>query len=179
VLDILQNENIKNFVREIELELKDNILKFWIDHTVDEENGGFYGFVSDDLIINKTHEKASVLNSRILWTYSTAYRYYKEEKYLTIAERAYNYIVKYFVDKTNSGVYWLLDYKGNIVDSKKQTYAVAFAIYGLSEFFRATGNKDSLDLAIELFLTLEEHAYDRTNRAMLKLELLIGYLYLI
>ncbi|MHB8062945.1 MAG: AGE family epimerase/isomerase [Ruminiclostridium sp.] len=164
MLNILQEENIKNFVQEIEAELKDDILKFWIEHTIDQENGGFYGFVSDDLVIDKTHEKASVLYSRILWTYSTAYRYYKEEKYLAMAERAYNYIVKYFVDKTNSGVYWLLDYKGNVIDSKKQTYAVAFAIYALSEFFRATDKKESLNLAIELFHSLEEHSYDKANR---------------
>ena len=155
---------MRTLVQEIEAELKNNILQFWIDHAVDQEIGGFYGFISDDLVIDKTHDRASVLYSRILWTYSIAYRFYKEEKYLVMAERAYAYIVKYFVDKTNSGVYWLLDYKGNVVDSKKQTYAVAFAIYGLSEFFRATGKQESLDIAIDLFQSLENHSYDKTNK---------------
>lgn len=162
------NEVIKTFTQEIEFELKNNILQFWIDHTIDDENGGFYGFISDDLIIDNTHEKASVLNSRILWTFSAAYRTYKEEKHLMMAERAYDYINKHFIDKINSGVYWMLDYKGNVVDSKKQTYAIAFAIYGLSEFFRATGRQDSLDKAIELFHTLEDYSYDKTNKGYIE-----------
>lgn len=69
-----QNSEIGSFTQEIESELKDNILQFWIDHSTDDENGGFYGFISDELSIDKTHEKSSVLNFRILWTFSTAYR---------------------------------------------------------------------------------------------------------
>jgi mannobiose 2-epimerase len=165
---MLENLSLDSFTLEIESELKNNILEFWINHTIDNENGGFTGFVSNDLIVDKAHDRASVLYSRLLWTYSLAYRSYKEEKYLAMAERAFNYITKYFIDKTNSGVYWLLDYKGNIVDSKKQTYAIAFAIYGLAEFYKATGKKESLDKAIELFNSIENHSYDKTNKGYIE-----------
>jgi len=161
---VFENDKMEILVHDIESELKNNILQFWIDHSIDNDNGGFYGFISDNLIIDKIHEKSSVLNFRILWTYSAAYRVYKEAKYLHMAERAYDYVIKHLIDTTNSGVYWMLDYKGNVVDSKKQTYAIAFAIYGLSEYFRATGKQESLDSAIELFYSLENHSYDGASK---------------
>jgi N-acyl-D-glucosamine 2-epimerase len=160
----MDSKLIANLVEETESELKDNILEFWSNHAVDSENGGFYGFISTDLTIDKEHDKASVLNARILWTFSKAYGLYKEEKYLQIAERAYEYIRDFFIDKVNSGVYWLLDCRGNVVDSKKQTYAIAFTIYGLSEFFMATGRQESLDMAIKLYNTIEDHASDVLNK---------------
>ncbi|KAA6328080.1 hypothetical protein EZS27_022985, partial [termite gut metagenome] len=79
-----------------------------------------------------------------------------ETKYLAIAERAFAYIIDCFVDKIYGGVYWELDYKGQPVNTKKQTYAQGFALYGFSEFYRATGNEKALKLAKEFFFLLEK-----------------------
>jgi cellobiose epimerase len=165
---MINADKLIHFRNDMEYELKENILKFWIDHTVDHENGGFYGYISDDLSIDKTHDRACVLYSRLLWTYSAAYRIYGEAQYLFIADRAYEYFLEHFYDKEYSGVYWMLDYKGNVVDPKKQMYAIAFAIYGFSEYFRATGKNESLDKAIELFHTLESYAYDKDNKGYIE-----------
>ena len=43
--------------------------------------------------------------------------------------------------------------------NRKHHYAQAFAIYGLSEYYRATGQPESLELAQSLFRLLEKHAY--------------------
>ncbi|MFZ5986243.1 MAG: AGE family epimerase/isomerase [Bacillota bacterium] len=155
----MYTDKLKSFYCTLEKELN-NILKFWIDNIIDEENGGFYGYISNNMTIDKKHDKSSVLYSRILWTFSTAYRIYKDEKYLFMANRAYNFILDHFIDSEFKGVYWMLGCKGNVVNSKKQVYAIAFTIYGLSEYYRATGNKESLYIAVELFRTLEKHAYD-------------------
>ncbi|HEX2927971.1 MAG TPA: AGE family epimerase/isomerase [Ruminiclostridium sp.] len=160
----MDNKSIANLVEETERELRDDILKFWMDYAVDNENGGFYGFISSDLTILREHAKASVLNARLLWTFSKAYNIYKEEKYLFMAQRAYDYIINFFIDKENSGIYWHLDYKGNVLNSKKQTYAIAFTIYGLSEFYLATGRKEVLHKAIELYNAIEAHASDKVNK---------------
>jgi mannobiose 2-epimerase len=164
----MNSESLMLFERQIEKELKDNILQFWIDNAQDYRNGGFFGYISNDLTVDPDHDKASVLNFRILWTFASAYRYYKQEKYLAIAQRAFDYIKKYFIDPVHSGVYWLIDSYGKPVDTKKQVYSVAFAIYGLSEFYRATGDRSALSLAIELFESLEKHARDLKNKGYLE-----------
>lgn len=48
-----------------------------------------------------------------------------------------------------------------MVNAKKQTYAQGFAIYGLSEYYRVTRNRQALELVKETFEILEAHA-DKT-----------------
>jgi mannobiose 2-epimerase len=164
----MNSEHLVLFKRQMENELKDNILKFWTDHAQDFKNGGFFGYISNNLTIGIDHDKASVLNFRILWTFASAYRFYKKDEYLAIAKRAFDYIKDHFIDPVYSGVYWLLDSSGKPIDTKKQVYSVAFAIYGLSEFYRATGESKALSLAIELFESIENHARDLDNKGYLE-----------
>lgn len=138
-------------------ELTQNILPFWINKMQDVENGGFYGQIDGNNDMHKDANKGAVLNARILWTFSAAYRILQNEEYLNMATRAYNYIKEHFIDKEFGGVYWELDYKGNPVNTKKQVYAQGFALYGFSEYYRATGNKEVLDLAIGLFHLIEKY----------------------
>src|SRR5438034_11707245 len=74
-----------------------SILDYWITYTVDEEHGGFYGSVSNDNRPDNTAAKGLVLNSRILWAFSAAFLHTKEQQYLDIAERAYQYIINHFI----------------------------------------------------------------------------------
>ena len=145
---------------ELNKELTENILPYWMAKTVDTEHGGFYGRIDGNEQLHKQANRGAVMNARILWTFSAAYRVYKNPQYLAMAERAFRYIIDYFVDKEYGGVYWELDYLGHPVNTRKQIYAQGFAIYGFSEFYRATGRQEALDEAIRLFHLLEKHAYD-------------------
>jgi len=84
----------------------------------------------------------------------------QKEEYLEAATRAKDYLIEHFIDKEYGGVYWSVDYQGHPLDTKKQFYAIGFAIYGLSEYARATGDREALDYAIELFECVEEHSFD-------------------
>lgn len=140
--------------------LQQNILPYWI-RLADKEHGGFYGQVNGKEQLNKEAHKGGVLHARILWTFSAAYRILKEDVYLQMATHAKEFLLNKFWDKENGGIYWTLDYKGNPVDTKKQIYAQGFAIYGLSEYHRATGDKEALAVAIELFKLIEKHSFDK------------------
>ena len=148
------------FKKEMQDVLTGNILPFWIDKMVDHENGGFYGRIDGHGNLHADAEKGGILNARILWTFSAAYRVLGKSEYLEMATRAKNYIIAHFIDREYGGTYWSLDYKGNPKDTKKQFYAIGFMIYGLSEYVRATGDKEALDYAIQLFECIEEHSLD-------------------
>ena len=105
-------------------------------------------------------EKGAVLNARILWTFSAAYRLLKKEEYLSAAMRAKRYVIDHFYDREFGGIYWSLDYKGHPLDTKKQIYAIGFAIYGLSEYHRATGDTEALEYAVRLFEDIEKYSFD-------------------
>ena len=154
-------EEVKTLKAEVRDVLEHNILNFWLDKMVDEENGGFYGQMTGEGEIVKTADKGGILNARILWSFSAAYRVLHKQEYLEAATRAKDYIIDHFIDKEYGGTYWSLDYKGQPKDTKKQFYAIGFTIYGLSEYARATGDREALDYAMELYESIEEHSLDR------------------
>ncbi|MCQ2218782.1 MAG: AGE family epimerase/isomerase [Paludibacteraceae bacterium] len=135
-----------------------HILTFWNEKLFDEK-GGFFGEVNSNNITNKEAGRGAILNARILWTYSAAYNYTREKLYLQMADHAFDYLSNYFIDKKNGGVFWELNCKGEPINTRKQGYAQAFAIYGLSEYYRITGNETSLSLAQEIFHAIENHLY--------------------
>jgi mannobiose 2-epimerase len=160
---------IQEMKREMRDVLENNILRFWIDNMIDRENGGFYGRMDGGGMLHPEAEKGAILNARILWTFSSAYRLLSHlspatthlSEYLDMATRAKEYILEHFIDKEYGGVYWSVDYKGRPLDTKKQFYAIGFAIYGLTEYARATGDREALDYALQLYDCIEEHALDR------------------
>ena len=156
---------LKQEMREV---LESNILRFWMDNMVDEEHGGFYGRMDGKGVLHPDAEKGAILNARILWTFSAAYRVLGKSEYLAMATRAKEYIIEHFIDPDYGGVYWSLDYKGNPVDTKKQFYAIGFVIYGLSEYARATDDREALDYALQLFDCIEEHAFDREHNGYIE-----------
>lgn len=140
--------------------LENNILRFWLDKMQDDENGGFYGQMTGRGQLIKEADKGAILNARILWSFSAAYRVLGKKEYLEAATRAKDYFISHFIDHEYGGVFWSLDHKRQPKDTKKQFYAIGFAIYGLSEYARATGDHEALDYAIQLYENIEEHALD-------------------
>ena len=49
------------------------------------------------------------------------------------------------------------------LDTKKQIYALAFAVYGLSEFYMSSKIEEAKWLAIELYHTILRYSYDNEN----------------
>ena len=147
---------LKTSARQV---LEDNILRFWSERMVDTQHGGFYGRIDGHDILHPEAEKGAVLNARILWTFSGATRTLHRMPYRILAARAKDYLLTRFIDPQYGGVYWSLNADGSPLDTKKQTYAIAFAIYGLVEYYRATQDQEALDAAIRLFEDLEAHAY--------------------
>lgn len=154
--------------QEMQDVLQDNILRFWLDKMQDQEHGGFYGRIDGSGVLHPEAEKGAILNARILWSFSASYRVLGNQEYLDAATRAKDYIIEHFIDKEYGGVYWSLDYKGEPLDTKKQFYAIGFAIYGLTEYARATGDREALEYALDLYDCIEEHAFDREHNGYIE-----------
>ncbi|WP_347160073.1 AGE family epimerase/isomerase [Pontibacter chitinilyticus] len=152
-------EKLRKYQQEAGTELQ-NILAFWEKHAPDDTYGGFIGQLDNQGAVQQEAPKGCILNARILWTFSAAYRHTGEEEYRQLADRAYDYLLAHFVDKTYGGVYWSVTAAGEPLDTRKQIYALSFAIYGLSEYHRATGNTEALVTSQALFRWIEKHGYD-------------------
>ncbi|MGM9748971.1 MAG: AGE family epimerase/isomerase [Candidatus Cryptobacteroides sp.] len=152
---------------QVKKELKQNILPFWTERMTAPERG-FYGRISGLGELDTNAPLGAIMNARILWTFSSAARVLANDpscgetvaSCLKTAERAKKEITERFYDKEFGGIYWSLHPDGSPEDTKKQIYAIAFAIYGLAEYHRATGDAEALDYAIRLFHDIEKHSFD-------------------
>jgi mannobiose 2-epimerase len=160
-------DNKRAWAVRIERELRENILPFWTNRTVDRDHRGFHGKIACDGSVDLQAPRASVINTRILWTFSAATRLLGEQ-YRATADWAFDYIVTRFWDADHGGVYWMLDYRGNPISVRKQIYAQAFAAYAMAEHYRASGNPASLEFAQRLFRMIETHSRDLVSEGYLE-----------
>lgn len=144
---------------EIQKELENHIIPFW-DALCDYEKGGFYGFVSYGLKTDKDAPKGVILHSRILWFYSNCYLVLRKKEYLDKAAHCFDFLRKHCVDREYGGVYWMMNADGSVNDPMKHTYCQAFFIYAMSSYYDASGDKKALELALDVFETVEKKCVD-------------------
>ena len=138
--------------------LEQKILPFW-ESLADNEFGGFYGLVDRDLQLHCDADKGCILNSRILWFFSTAARVLKRSDLCEYANRAWRFMSR-FEDPVNGGLFWSVTREGKPADTTKHTYCQAFALYGIAAWYRLTGNREALQVAMDLFRLMENRCRD-------------------
>ena len=145
---------------QMKKELTENILPYWIKNMCRPDEG-FFGRIDGMENHDLSAPVGNIMTARMLWTFASAYRLFKDQAYLDMAMKAKNFIISRFYDAENGGTYWSLNPDGTPLDTKKQIYAIAFTIYGLAELNRATGDGQALEYAIKLFNSIEDHSFDK------------------
>lgn len=149
-----------SMISEIRDHLTNTIIPFW-KNLRDDTYGGYYGWVGYDLKTDPKAVKGCILNSRITWFFSSAYKLLGDEQLLEEAKHGYRFLKDYCLDRENGGIYWSLRYDGTPEDTTKHTYNQAFAIYALSAYYDASGDSQALELAKELFHMIEDKCMDK------------------
>lgn len=157
-----------NLRHAIEADLRGNILPFWIRHVANRPAHTFHGHLTNALSVDPTAERGALLTSRILWTYASALRQYGEPAYRDMTDFAYDDLLTHYHDAKHGGFYWSIKPDGTVKRDRKQVYGQAFALYALSEYHAATGLREPLDRAIDVFHLLERHARERAHGGYLE-----------
>lgn len=147
------------FSKTLELELE-NILGFWKKNTLDHKFGGFLGRIDHTNTVVEKAPKGVILNTRILWTFSKANNFYRDQRFDAECSRAFEYLYQHFRDSEYGGVYWEVDHIGVPTNKRKQIYAQAFCIYALAEYYKYSKNRKAIDWAMDLYDLLEIKARD-------------------
>ena len=151
----------EKFLQEVRENVTSCILPYWLK--LKDPRGGFYGEVASDGTILYDAPRGVILNARIIWSFAAAYQVLPETPYLVAAVHARDYFLEHFCDHKYGGVYWSVDAAGERLDTKKQLYAQGFAIYGLSELYKVTGDDEVLKNAINLYRVVETYFADKEN----------------
>jgi mannose/cellobiose epimerase-like protein (N-acyl-D-glucosamine 2-epimerase family) len=152
-----------DWARTLDRGLRERILPYWLNKTVDRERGGF--LLADDLRERRAAtQKQLVGQSRMIWGFAQAHRQGfggNGRDYLRAADQGYRFLIEHFLDRQNGGYFWTTDLDGKPFNDSKILYGQSFVIYGLVEYYRASTNRRALDRALELYRTIQDQAYDR------------------
>jgi mannobiose 2-epimerase len=140
--------------------LEQGILAFWLRHGPDEARGGFHGGLDRTGTPNPEADRSLVQLSRILWTFSAAYRWKADPAYARAADRAFAHLTGRFWDRRHGGWWWSVGADGRPKDRHKHLYGQSFALYGLAEYGRTFRNARALELARGTFRRLDRVAHD-------------------
>jgi len=155
----LTNE-LKEYRQKFSEEL-DRILSYWIRYSVEKDGKGFYGAVDLHGIPDLKAYKTSVLNARILWTFSAASMMNGRADCAGMADRAYRVVTEDFADKVHGGYFMELTSDNVVANDIKHTYAQAFVIYALCKYYEFRKLDATFDLIRDFFSFLEEKVKDR------------------
>lgn len=149
--------------RDFKAQLETKVLPYWFDTGIDAQYGGY--LLSDDGSGRKTKasEKQLVSQARMIWTFSLVHRKgYSTPKrdYLKAAAQGYQFLLAHFLDRENGGYYWKTDLAGKVTDDRKLMYGQSFVMYALAEYYRASGDKEALKYALDLYGVIQKKAYD-------------------
>ncbi|MCE5345201.1 MAG: AGE family epimerase/isomerase [Bacteroidales bacterium] len=157
------NKELRRYRNSFSKELHEDILPYWMKYGVEKNGHGFYGAVDLDGNPVLTANKTSVLNARILWTFSAATLLDGNEEYAAIADKAYNVITEDFEDKEFGGYFMELTSDNKVANDIKHTYAQAFVIYSLCKYYELRPLDTIMQKIRVFFKLLEEKAKDPSN----------------
>ncbi len=149
--------DFKALLAQYHSELLDRTIPFWLKYGIDwsAEHGGICTCISDEGKI-LSGDKYVWSQLRAIWTFAALYnRIERRQEYLDVAAHIFNFIKRY--GRNDQGEwYFCLDENGNpLFDGATSIYCDGFAIYGFTEFARATGDPEAIALAREAFTNVQ------------------------
>lgn len=136
-------------------ELLERTVPFWMEHAIDWEHGGILTCISDEGQMLST-DKYMWSQLRAIWTFSALYnRIEPRREWLEVARQIVDFVKKYGRDKEGRWVF-AVDKYGHVLQGATSIYSDGFAIYGLTEYARATADEEAIDLALATYANVEE-----------------------
>ncbi len=135
--------------------LLNHVMPFWDRHTIDWEHGGIFTGIDDDGSI-VTRNKYLWSNARAIYTYAALYnRIEKRAIWLETARNIKDFCLEH--GQVKPGVWgFLCSEDGKMIEGEKSLVVDLFAIMGLSEYYRATGDQKCLEAAMQTFDTVRD-----------------------
>ena len=155
------DERIYRMQAQIKAHLETGIIPFWLERAVDREFGGFITNIDGEGVVQDTPEKYLNSQCRQIWWFSRLHRQRPEiPSCAELASGGVDFLIRFFWDARHGGWFWKTGRDGSRLDDGKVVYGQSFAIYALSEYYLATGNRIGLEYASRSFDLLQKHCAD-------------------
>ncbi|MFH1377198.1 MAG: AGE family epimerase/isomerase [Planctomycetota bacterium] len=141
---------LESYAEKYRSSLIDDVVPFWLNHSVDEQYGGVFTCLDRDGTVYDDR-KYVWLQGRAIWMFSRLYNVVeKRTEYLDIARSTIDFLRKNAFDDQGR-MFFSLTRDGKPCFLQRKIFAAVFYMQGLIEFYRATGDPDCLTEAKRLF----------------------------
>ncbi|MCY4020279.1 MAG: AGE family epimerase/isomerase [Chloroflexi bacterium] len=155
-------------------ELFDSVIPFWLDHSLDHQGGGQFNSLDRDGSVFDT-DKSMWLQGRALWMFAKLYNEVERRpEWLDAARHIYDFIMRFGFD-SDGRMFFSVTADGRPLRKRRYLFTETFAIIGLAEYARATGDAAALNRAIDTYrlvvdqlrnpTLLEPKVFPQTRRA--------------
>lgn len=156
---------VNTALKEMRHHLFEELLPFWQTHGEDQEYGGYLTYLDQHGAPTGETVKTLVCQTRMLFSDSSVHRAQLDQDgyFLARAQRGAEFLINHFWDDENTGWFWTAEQDGAPIDRSKLMYGHSFAIYALSEYAMASGDRRGLEMAEETLKTIRALAADREH----------------
>lgn len=131
-------------------QIHNDIMPFWTEHAIDWEKGGIFTGIRDDGTVMTT-DKYVWSNARAIYTFSALCNRIEDKPvWRKAADNIFEFSLAHGRDKDGRWGY-LVDRDGGMLEGEKAIQVDAFAIMGLVEYARLTGDSRAVQAAVETY----------------------------
>ena len=142
--------NFKELAFQYKNELFDSVLPFWLEHSIDYKNGGYFTCLTREGEVFDT-DKFIWLHGRQVWLFSMLYnKVEKRQEWIDCALHGAEFLKKFGHDGKFNW-YFSLTKEGKPIVQPYNIFSYAFATMAFGQLSLATNNQEYADIAKETF----------------------------
>jgi N-acylglucosamine 2-epimerase len=143
--------------------LFNDIIPFWVKHSLDKEFGGYLTWMDRDGTLIST-DKSVWIQGRGTWIFSKMCNEFGSDKvWLSAAKLGYDFLRKYCYD-TDGRMFFQVTREGKPLRKRRYLFSEAFAVIGCAEYAKATGDQEALKQAKDTYnLLLDCYMHPEKN----------------
>ncbi len=130
--------------------LLDDVIPFWLRHSLDHEHGGYLNCLDRDGSVFNT-DKAMWLQCRAIWLFSKLYNTLEpRDAWLDAAKCGFDFVAKYGFD-TDGRMFFTVTCDGRPLRKRRYLFTETFGVIACAEYAKATGDESALQRAKDLY----------------------------
>jgi N-acylglucosamine 2-epimerase len=152
---------LETYAHRYRTELLDRVIPFWLRHSLDHQNGGYFTCLTREGALYDSR-KYVWLQGRAVWMFSKLYNELDpRQEFLDAARLILDFLRRHSRDPQGR-YYFSLTREGRPSFYQRKPYAAVFAMLGMLEFSKATGDTALRTEAVDLFWKIRSWIDDPT-----------------
>ncbi len=153
----MTKHDIEKYISIYKDGLLQNIIPFWLRHSIDKDHGGFMFAMDQDGTIVDT-DKGVWQHGRFTWMLATLYNEVeKKEEWLDQAINGANFLANHCID-VDRRMFFVVTKEGKPIRKRRYVFSETFASIAFAALYKATGESKYEKLAREMFEVFLSHA---------------------